>query len=294
MAVLLGAISAVAFAAAEETYEIRFSRPVKPGSTWKVRVVATGKRVMTMKAGEETIGEQAEEFSVEFESQVTVMEVDANGESVKETHTVSKCVKTEDGEDKVLLQPGTVLLAGVEDSEEVFEINGQRVSDEIADVLDLIISLSTNETTDDDVFGSEKRRKVGESWEVNREAMAADLNEDDMAVKPENISGTATLVEVVEYEGKQCLKLQSDLFVEGFSVEMLTGLEITQSRMEGFFGGYFPTDNVSMPSGTNMWMKMRITAKGRPNPDGPEVTVEMRGELAREVRTYTVIEKTAG
>ena len=70
-----------------------------------------------------------------------------------------------------------------------------------------LVSENPNGPTDDEIFGSKERKKVGDRWEGNSELMAKELTHFGILVKKEDLKSTATLEKVVTVGKTECLQL---------------------------------------------------------------------------------------
>jgi hypothetical protein len=238
----------------------------------------------TVKVGGKVFEEQSEDFLVDFESDVKALEVDKNGKPSKVSLTVDKCILKQGGTEKPLLAKGAVVIASLKDDETVYEIAGQPVDAETAEALDLVVVLGRNGASDDEVFGTKERKKVGDHWAMNAELAAKDLQDvmKGSTVKKEDVAGTVTLDKVVKVGTTDCLQISVEMTVNN---ETMPDMEVSQMKIHVHFLGLFPIDLSKDIMEESDSMTMSITAKGKPNPDGPEIVVESVTEQSLNVKT---------
>jgi hypothetical protein len=267
-----------------QDYEIKLTRPTKVGAEYHVAVVGHDSMKSTVKVDGKVVEEQSKNFSVDFESDVKALEVDKNGEPSKVSLTVDKCILKQGGAEKPLLAKGAVVIASVKDDETVFEIAGQPVDAETAEALGLVVALGRNRASDDEVFGTKERKKVGDHWAMNAELAAKELQDvmKGSTVKKEDVAGTVTLDKVVKVGTTDCLQISVEMTVNN---ETIPGMEVSQMKIQVHFSGLFPIDLSKDIMEESDSMTMSMTGKGKPNPDGPEMVIESVAERSLNVKT---------
>jgi hypothetical protein len=172
---LVGLIVLTSLPTTAQDYEIKFHHPTKVGQRFKQTETATENSQTTMTIPGRPPQVKKTEFTIEWESTGTVMEVDSSGRATKESHIIAKMNRIKGTAKEVLLTGGTKVVASVKGKEEVYEIDGKPASRELAEALGHVISLSDGGATDDDIFGTKERKKVGDSWSINEELALKDF-----------------------------------------------------------------------------------------------------------------------
>lgn len=266
-----------------QDYEIKLTRPAKVGAEYHIAAVGSKSMKSTSKVDGKVVEEQNKNFSVDFESDVKALEVDKNGQPSKVSLAVDKCILKQGGEEKPLLAKGAVVTASVKDDEAVFEIAGRPADAETAEALDLVVMLGMNGASDDEIFGAKERKKVGDRWAINSELAAKELQDvmEGSTVKKEDVAGTVTLDKVVKVGTTDCLQISGEMTVNGATMQ---GMEVSQIEIHGNFSGLFPADPFKFIMEESHSMTMSITAKGKPDPNGPEMVVESLAERDTNVK----------
>ena len=267
-----------------QDYEIKLTRPMKVGAEYHMAAVGHSSMKTTVKADGKVAQEQSEDFSVDFESDVKALEVDKNGDPSKVTLTVDKCILKQGGAEKLLLAKGTVVSASVKDDKDVFEVAGQPVDAETAKALSVVVTLGKNHASDDEIFGTKERKKVGDHWAMNAELAAKDLQELAPGIKKEDIAGTVTLDKVVKVGTTDCLQVSAEMTANNMALPLPAGMKVEQSKLQAHFSGMFPIDISKDMMEESESMTMSMTAKGKPNPDGPEMIIEMAAQQNKTVK----------
>ncbi len=269
-----------------QDYEIRMTRPAKVGQ--KYRLVASGSlsEQMTMSAEGQVLKSNKLLLTAELEGVVTVLQVDKLKRETKVRLLVSKCLMSMNGKSnkKGALPKGTQVVAQLRDGEEEFLVEGKAVPKDTAKMLGLFISFSTEQVTDDDVFGTKERKKVGDSWAVNSILAAKDLAADGIKVDAENIKGSTTIKKVVVVDGTKCLLLSAKMTIDKLVVPVPPGMTVQKASVSAALSGEFPVDTSIRLLSEKKKRTMEILAKGKLDPDGPEVTLSIKMAQSDQVK----------
>src|SRR5690349_16910901 len=102
--IVLGSVSAVAQEAPD--YAIKLQQPLKSGQRYKLTATGRDTSTNSMTVADEVVKKESENSTYEFESIVTVIEVDAGGRPTKESHSVTKFFKSKGGTNQSLFSKG--------------------------------------------------------------------------------------------------------------------------------------------------------------------------------------------
>lgn len=260
-----------------QDYEIRLHRPVKVGQKFRMSSVGHYLEKSTGTISDKIILQEQNEFSLEFESLVTVLETDKKGDPKRVSLTIEKCIKIEEGVRKSLVSKGTIIIGFSKDKEDVFEINGNPVDSEIQELLAEVITLSRPFSTDDDVFGTKERKKVGDSWKVNAELAAKDLRKLGLGTRKEDIEGTVILEKVVNVGQTECLQIGYKLNIKRMSPSPPSGFVVKKGIGKVQFSWKLPIDT-SMGYLEDSYEGTITFIGGNADPKGPEKIIETTTE----------------
>ncbi len=267
-------LSLSAHAAAGDDYEIRLHRPMRAGDSFRISATGSHAEKTVITAGGKLLRDDRVNYEAALDSIVTITAADRDGKPTRESVTVLKCEKTEAFDRKALLPRGTVVVASLKGKDEVFEIDGKPVDREVHDLLGIFITLSKEGGTDDEIFGTMKRRHVGEAWDVNAELAARDLDDLKLGVRKENVSGKTTLEKVVRAEGTDCLQISAEIVVGKLAPPLPPGFSVESSLIHANFSAKYPFDaSAQSPEGT-MGLSLTFVARGKSAPDAPEIIIE--------------------
>jgi hypothetical protein len=219
--------------------------------------------------------QEKKELSVEMDAVSTVLAVGPKGKPTSLSLQIQKLTKMDAGIQKDLLPRDTVVTASRAGKKTSFEMNGQAVEPDVAQALELVITVGNPELedTDDDLFGTRERKRVGDSWDANQAAVAKLLMSDPrMTVK--DIIGKATLKELIKDASGQRLLVAFE--VTGKTVPANPAPGASQGGTIVMKGtAEFPLDT-SLPR-VKETAEMNLSARmtGKQNPNGPEVERRM-------------------
>jgi len=187
-----------------EDYRIQFSRPMKAGDRyWLVATEKKNRSVEIIRDGN-VVQRSDESTTVTLKAIVEILKVDRHGGPLRKTVTIERFV---DDQGTKLLNEGDVVLAETMNGKTVYRLDEKdlpaRAEEHLAD---LIKTKSGTKISDDALFGSKEKRRVGESWTVNSQLAAKQFG-----LKPNAVTGKVTFVGMEKFAGMQCLKTVTDL-----------------------------------------------------------------------------------
>lgn len=193
-----------------KTYEIRLHRPVKVGFHYELAVM--GKRVTTItpKKGKP----QQETWEYSYSATVYVKAVSERGKPTKEQHEVSSFILTKNGK-PTKLPADPIIVGEIKNGKKAFKINGRRAKRGLSQVLRAIIDLDKGSPSADELYGTPKQHKVGESWDINKEsvmkAFEGPFKNESLPLEMKNISGKVSLKEAADQDGVDKLHILVDM-----------------------------------------------------------------------------------
>jgi hypothetical protein len=258
-------------------------RPMKVGEKFRTTVNTKELHETSVTANGNPVKSEKEEFSVEFNGVVEILEVEAKGRPIKISATVEKLVKNDAGADGEVVPKGAVIVVSVDGRKQVYQINGMPAVADVAKVLDLTFSLSKSVATDDDVFGTHEKKKAGESWSINAALAKKDFAE-SFGLRVEDLAGKTTFDGVVKRADGDALKLSAVMAIKVIP-PMPPNFAVDQSAAKAQLEGEFPVDLTRQRTAESMRLEMFVTAHGEtPNGDKIAMTLHM-DKTTQEKRT---------
>ena len=270
-AALLLAGSFVAGAADKDrAFSIRMHRESRPGDKFRLAVKASMQLVTERRVGEQ-VEKDNEAFDTDFVGRVTVLETTKGGGKKKVAIVIDKFLITEDKFQFVALPKGARLIASLKDREVMIiealagRNDGKLMAEGIElDALRQVISLDEEgDVTDDDIFGSIKKQRVGDSWPVNKAKAIEDFRQDNIRVKAGGFKGETSLDGVVKVRGIECYRLKGSFDAKGFRPPIPRGFRVEESGLTARYSGSFPVDTKLPELETTVEMRMHFRASLR-------------------------------
>jgi len=297
MAVMLcGSVLALSTAASGQDYEIRFVRPMTVGQEFSF--TATGE--ITQKAVKSLGEKQAQSggaFSYELEAGAKVEAIDDNGQPTQLTLTVTKCTRTDNGQQpkpKPLVTQSTTVKATMANNQRTFEIDGQPAPQELGAVLQdaVLLGGGGGGITDDAVFGPQGRKKVGDQWNINADEIIKDLTQRGIStLTKDNVEGTVTVEKATQVDGVDCLDLHCVVKMKGLPCPW-QGLTCEESTVEADQHFTLPVDTkLGCLTVTQVTTSHIVAGAQSPDPQSPPLRIEASMSGKKTVKyTYTKAE----
>ena len=258
-----------------QDYEIHLHRPQIAGQ--KYHLSASGRSTQTRvdKSGDKILRNDSAKFSVECECTVTVLAVDAKGKPSKLSLEIERLSRTDDSEAKELMSKGSVVTVGMKDGMEVSEMDGHRLSLPTQEALTVVLPLDPNGPTDDELYGTSDRKKPGDHWDANIEAIAKDLLRRAAMVKQDDLIGTVSFEKLVKVGQTDCLQINGLVDCSKYVPEVPRGVKVEKGFLRIGFTEKLPVA-ASMPAvESSQTANVGYTLRGRPDPAGDEITIDV-------------------
>jgi hypothetical protein len=272
--------------AQEQKYPIKLHRPAEEGEVYSYAAVGRLFEKIDVTVDGETTESQNDAYRCELASSVRVMEVDEHGLPTELTITIYRFQKQ--GEDDQLaldlLGRGTEVHAKFSAEESEFLVGGKLVSDEVAEALGIVAMKLSSQfgETEDEVMGTAQPQGEGDTWELNRESLAAALAINGFHIAPEKLRSEGRLTSVTRAEGGQAEFLGIDVTVigEGVSPELPSGYASKSGTLTNMISRRFPTDPDLPCAGEEVSFEIIAEAEGKE----AESTVNLKIHLKQSLK----------
>lgn len=274
--------------AADQAYTIKLHRPSKAGTSFRLDLTGTLHTQTTQQFGDVESGDE-EKFSAKLTGVVKVGKVNEVGNPSEVVITVESFTLTEGKFTDEAVEKGGVLRARRVKGETEFEYldveSGLGVPVQegtLKEALKLFFSMG-EKSTDDKIFGTAKKQKIGDTWKVDPQSVAASAKEDKVMIDPKNVTGKMTITKAAKIDGVDCLELNGQFKVTGVKPPQRfpRNLRVAKSEMTSQFSTQLPVDLKAPRRFSRMEMKMEMVVNG---PNGLRVTMR---------REYTLTSKSA-
>jgi hypothetical protein len=256
---------------------------MKVGAKYHVEGTGKMKQMTDASLNGKVVKSEKTEFTAAYDAEETTLAVEEKGRSSKISIKIAKLTRTERGRTEDVLPKDTVIMASKAEKKTEFEIDGQAVDRPVAQLLGLFISVAASnpeesDPTEDEIFGTKERKKVGDSWPINSKLIEESLNADGEG-KAEKLVGTTKLVSVEHGASGDVAKITAEVsgkFTPPFPEEIV--VDKTQLKFE--FSGDFPldSDQLRLTDTSSMTMKFFAHSDG---PEGQKVIIAGSVEQSR-------------
>jgi hypothetical protein len=230
---LLALLGLMASRARAQDYQIRMTLPAHVGERADAQYVATQTMHQVMNYDDhETKRDESER--VELDGIEEVKRVDGSNRATQVALEIKRCEEVlKDGTHRTIIPAGQTLLATAKKGEAELKLDHGTLNKKDEALVRLIVHLREREgPSDDEMFGTKERQKIGSSWPINAEAFAKQPAQPGFdPVDPKNIKGTTTLVAVQDVPGfGPCLQLELD-----FTIQKMTGMLGEYKLIDGMY-----------------------------------------------------------
>ncbi|MBV8203303.1 MAG: hypothetical protein JOZ15_22035 [Acidobacteria bacterium] len=264
-------------------YAVVLARPVAAGlKRLAVGSLSSDDHLSGIKDGAPS--DQRQVSTIRYVVATEIQEVSPKGNAVRATLTVRRLVKESGGVSLELAKPGAVITARLAGRERVFELAGARLAPDLQQALAAAVPLhADDEPTDDDLFGTVQRRRVGESWKANGEIFAR-FGAGSMTFDPKDVAGTVTLAGVKPVNGQPCLDVRWKLDARHGSFKagsLPPGFAVTTSSVSVTGSALVPVDTALPPAARETSIAAVADISGEGEGGAP---VSLHHELRQVVR----------
>tara|TARA_Y100000588_G_scaffold135484_1_gene149043 strand:+ start:3817 stop:4779 length:963 start_codon:yes stop_codon:yes gene_type:complete len=256
---------------AADSYTIQLHRPSKPGAQFRVNLDGRMKTESKQQSGDVESGD-SEQWQARLKGTVKIIKVNEVGNPTELRITVDSFQLTEGKFTEEVVEKGGVLRARRVKDETEYEYldveSGLGVpvrEGNLQDALKLLFSLG-GKSTDDKIFGTAQKQKLGSTWKIDPKSVAASAKEDKVVIDPKNVTGEMKITRAVKVAGKDCLEMNGQFKVTGVKPPQRfpRNLRVVKSEMTGKFFTQLPVDLKAprLHSRSEMNMEMEVNGPG--------------------------------
>jgi hypothetical protein len=279
----LAASLALAADEKEKSYSIKYNRRAEVGDVYEIHSTIKTKRTPVGKTTMEDIlpgGHGADDdadsphhadVSGELKGKIEVESVDSNG-SPKDFMLTVKSLKRND-DDEVIGEGTRIHVKRSADTVDFFEPNGENepIDSDTARFLSyFIVKLNEADATDDDIFRSNKLRKVGDKWEADYDALENSAAGEQVKLDLKGTSLSVTLKEVRTRDRKNNLVVAIDGKFKYKKIELPEFIDFVEASST-IRGEYILPEDKTVKS-HDLKLESEFLVKARRKSDGREVT----------------------
>ncbi len=203
--VSVGLLVATTAATAEPPYAIFLTRPVEVGHSFHVRATGSTDIATTMVAEGRPEKPDIVNLTVTFDAVGRVIKVDDEGRPIAIAYAVNACTMKRHGYTSTIIRQGATLIARQGRTRTKFFVKKKHFTELEQRALGTVAGVGASMVTKDEMFGTDRPRNVGEQWPINSEAVAMEFQRfTPQQVEPGNITGSTALLDLIDFEGRQC------------------------------------------------------------------------------------------
>lgn len=265
-------VASIGFA---EDFQIKMERPDTRGEKRYMEITASESTRVVVTADGQIVRNETKEYILNLNGVETILEISKTKQATKLSFKVTRCNKVENGKTLEVLKEGDEIVASRQDGKNQYMVNGQPAAEDVAALLGKALSIaSPDRPSDDDIFGTKNRVKVGDEWPVNAKLAASDFQTTGLTVLPEKVSGTAKLVKIGSDQGGKYQEISANIKLSDVGIP-LGELKADQSEVTATFLGRFPLDPMKQKTFEQTEMNMAVAASGNITKDDKTVAAKM-------------------
>jgi hypothetical protein len=219
-----------------QAYRIQLSRPMKVGQRYAYTADATVVDSATGNLSGRTRTLKPRTASVHFDGEMEVLAVNVFGEPTRARFIVNECAARALKEKITVFERGTVVLAeaGRYKTKLSPDRGGMTIEEDM--MARSVLNLPrVDGISDDELFGTTHRQKVGGAWSVNREKIVKSWEAQGARMKKESVSGTVRLKGIERVDGVACLRVNGKASIAEFTIpkdDVPEGTRVKHARSE--------------------------------------------------------------
>lgn len=285
--------AAASSAVAADDYAIVLTRPEKVGDRYRIDARGKSRQQQRISLGGKAAGNEDKQLEVHLVALATVLAVDQKLEASRVEYRIESCRQSSSGKTEEVLPPGTKVLAESRDGETRFTVAGRPVPPEVEEALKVVISVhSSDSPTDDEVFGTHERKRVGDKWGIHAADAAQNLSRSGLHVSADDLKGTVRLDGLRTLDAIQALEISAHIRADKMSIDTPQGMRIESGLLEADLSGFVPVDTKSRERlSDKMQMRMTVRVGGQKPETGEKMTLEVSMELSIE-NNYSLAPKS--
>ncbi len=262
ISLLVACFGLLATASAQD-FEVRLVRPAVVGERYGMVSIGSQEQRITTTINGQGRPPRDEAMTVTLAAKAEVLAVTKNGREAKTRFTVTTLTKAMGSQVTDLLPAGTVVVAEESATKTEFQVAGAPAMADMAEALALVISLDSDQSTnDDDVMGTKERKKVGDAWAIDSKLGAAEFAaKGGLKVDPAKFTGTSNLVEVLPTG----MRVTTAMAIRDVGFPLPAGLAITSSAFRAAFSRILPLDTTKRAIHHGMSMDGTVECAGKVN-----------------------------
>lgn len=265
-------------------YKIKLARPGKKGETYRLEADGRETSQKRTSIGGRVVKQEDKDVKVHLDCIEKVLSVDKKGRQTLASITIRKFTVTVNGKSVKTLAPGRIVIAKAGEKDR-FKLKDGEMPSEIGEFLDIVTGLTKDlaNPSDDVMFGTTKRKSIGDTWSGNTAEMVKDMARSGITMAKEDISCRVKLVKAHKVDGVPCLRLSMRMSVKNIRPPLGENVKVVESTVETSMSADLPVDVAMhrLRDSERTTMKMRFEVS---SPNG-KVDIETTSSKTLESKT---------
>lgn len=277
-------LAAAASALAADDYAILLTRPEKVGDRYRIDARGKSRQQQQITVGGKAAGNDDKQLEVHLVALATVLAVDEKLEASRVEYRVESCSQSSSGKTEEVIPPGTKVVADSKGGETSFTIGGRPVPPDVEEALKVVVSVhSSDSPTDDEIFGTRERKRIGEKWGIQAADAAHSLSRSGLHISADNLKGSVQIDGLRTLDAVKALEISAHIRADKVGLDAPQGMKVESGVLEADLSGLVPVDPKSrVRLSDKMQMRMRVRVGGQKPETGEKVTLEVSMELSIE------------
>jgi hypothetical protein len=255
-AILLAAPAWLPMASAradDADYAIHLEHPMRVGDTWTLSAHKQKHVVAETTSAGKAPTNQVTDQVIDLTGQEEILQIDPKGRPTKTKLTVDTFTQTLAGNTRDIAAKGMVLILSFGDGKLIAREQDTPADPAIATALDTMVDVYDGHGTNNDLLGTDDRKKVGDAWPVNKDKIAEAARNQGVKVKAEDISGTTTLTDVKTVDDQPSIDLDSTVEIANYAPGAVpASAQIDSSHATQHYTGCYPVAENLPPSSASV------------------------------------------
>ena len=270
--------------AADQLYTIKMKRAFLPGSRYGITVLAKENMNMTITAASDgsILKQNIDEKHISLEALAQVLEVSPTGTVTSCLYTIKKFNDLTKGVDSSILPRDTRVNARLEEKKTVFYINDKPVEEKMGAQLSAVIHLDSENENADALYGTDKKVKIGEPWNINTAKVTANLRNDSLHIDEKDLEGNAFIRTILQKSGLDCLEIICEMNIKYLNFSFPETINIEHSSARIYSSSIYPVDLNRNCMEDLLQMSYSMNAAGKWNEEYPDVKINASAAMSKK------------
>ncbi|GEM_PF-7056926 len=252
----------------EAAFDIQMTRRAKVGDHYlSSRTIDESENTSVVMGGKK-MPLEGTKFSTVLAAHITIETVDITGQVTGISAQIESFDQIAGDKRKALLKKGDDLRIDYTERGPSCTLKDGELSEEVREALAKFYPpRRDNEASEDDVFGTKDKQKIGASWPVHPDPFVKDAEVNSIKVDPKDVQGTTTLKEKTNVRGMPCLKLVGAITTKDFASAVPEGMTLHSSELVMHTEGNYPIDTSKPVLDWSVDLTIKLAMSGKQGKD---------------------------